>query len=126
MLISLPDGVKPGDFRNHPVTQALRDSCHRNGLGLPTKAQLDALKLPPLRREQLAKACREVAALCDDGFMEQARMNADQIAAQILSELPIEYRDPDYLDSREDDVDNFGPAELADLVRGGANGGSFR
>jgi hypothetical protein len=59
---STVDDTRPRDLRKHLVTDTLRNACVRDRLGVQAKAQPDAIKLPPLRRDKLALVVLPVKA----------------------------------------------------------------
>jgi hypothetical protein len=107
-------GLPISDFNRHPVRQLIRDAAYHGAGGLPTAAELDALDLSAQARAKVKDACERAAEVHDEGAHQTAWSMGDQVAAQILGELPDEKRDPDYLKPSTELPDD--PAELADLV----------
>jgi hypothetical protein len=119
MYPSIPKGMSIGSFRAHPLVSLLRAAASRHGDALPTKAELDALKLPSAERAAVAKGAKEVQALFLDGDQQPARDRADEIAGKVIGRLGGEYLDPNYLEDRHrNDGSGLGPAALAALVKG--------
>lgn len=120
-MISTPDAL-PGEmsfgaFRAHPVTQTIRDASYGGSRGLPTEAELDRLGLAPAKRRAVAEACRDVAAINDEGDHKDAWEAGDRRAVEILASLPAEQLDPDYLTAGEPDpLADLNPDELAARV----------
>jgi hypothetical protein len=112
----IPVGMAIGDFNVHPIRQTLQTAAAKNHLGMPSNAQLDALHLSPGSRQKLLVACREVADIFAEFEQQRARDVADHRAAEILSGLPTEMRDPHYLDPPGPDYDAYRPDQLAALV----------
>jgi hypothetical protein len=96
-LIHLPEDLSPPEFRRHPVTSTLRDAASG---GVPTEAELDALKLPAAVRRQVGDAAAKAAAM--------------RLAGQNVDGLAPEFQDPDY--RRPPEPDTYDPGELAESV----------
>lgn len=114
---TIPDGLTATEFRQHPVTQLIRDSAYNGARAIPSKAELDALDLGSQDRRRIREACKECAAIHDEGHQQDAWGAGDQAAADILAGLSDEQRDPNYykhdpLAGEED------PARLAAYVEG--------
>ncbi len=109
----LPDGLSPAALRAHPVNHVLRDAAFRDGAGIPTKAELDALALPTAARAAVLKASKEIAARFQEGEQDEARNLADEYTAIVLGGLSEEYLDPDYRQTAVDPTDGMTPGELA-------------
>lgn len=113
--IPLPDGMTYADYRNHPIVQLVRSSAAKNNLGIPSKGELDSLSIPPAARRQVMLACQAVASKFDEGLNQEARDEADEYSARILSGLDPEFRNPNYLRGA-DETATLGPGELAEYL----------
>lgn len=115
----LPDGMSIKQFTNHPVRQAIRLAAYVGERGVPIRAELDSLKLPPSMRARVDKACREVASIHDSGAQSDAWSRGDELASEIIGALPQDMRDPTWwqeLPPAETD-----PAALAGLIPRGVS-----
>jgi hypothetical protein len=112
-MFDTPEGMTPGEFRSHPLTQLLQHAANRNGSGLPSKANLDALGLPAHRRSQVEKAAKEVAELFDTGEQGNARALADEFAGLLLTIVGPEAAAPA---EAPDPTEGMDPGQLADYV----------
>jgi hypothetical protein len=110
-LIHLPEDLSPPEFRRHPVTSTLRDAASG---GVPTEAELDALKLPAAVRRQVGDAAAKAAAMRLAGQNADARDYANERATLIVDGLAPEFQDPDY--RRPPEPDTYDPGELAESV----------
>jgi hypothetical protein len=100
----------------HPVRALLRQAAYAGKRRLPTEAELDKLGLPGEIRSRVKQACREVAAVHDEGAHQDAWDDGDQHAAQIIDGLRGELRDPDHWRAPDPLADVDDPAELAAAV----------
>jgi hypothetical protein len=119
-MLTIP-GLTISEFRRHPIRQILKQAGYGGKRGLPSGAELDALKLPESVRSRVLEDCREVAAIKDEGRHSDAWAYADTLAAQLIESLPDSMLTPDNFARRikpPDTTTNMSPAELADLVRG--------
>jgi hypothetical protein len=106
------EDLKPRDLAAHPVRVLLRHGT----LGGPIRAsEYDELELSPEHRDRVVKAAADVAALKAGGANQAARARADELAEQIVHDLPHDMQDPDYR-SKPDDDGPTDPRGLADQV----------
>jgi hypothetical protein len=117
MYPDLPEGMAIGDFTGHPVRGLIRDAAFHGTRGLPTSAELDALKLPAGVRADVENACRAVAEVHDTGDHAGAWALGDEWAATALGLLPEEQRSPSFYAAEPENLEGLGPAELAAKVR---------
>jgi hypothetical protein len=101
--------------RTHPITETIRHAAYLGERALPSKEELDTLQLSPAMRAKVLRACVDVAEIHDNGIKSEAWAAADEAAAGIIDELPLDLQDPDY--TRAEDLSKLGPLELADRVR---------
>jgi hypothetical protein len=105
------EDLKPTDLARHPVRVLLRHAA--TGSPIPP-AEYDELELSPEHRSRVVAAVAEVAALKADGENQSARARADELAEEIIHDLPFDQQDPDYLKPAADGPTD--PAGLADQV----------
>jgi hypothetical protein len=113
---SLPEGMSFPDFRKHPVREAIADAAHHGRRGLPSEAELDALKLSPYLRARVKEACQVYAEIHDSGEQKLAWDCADEESAWVLERLPAEQRDLSFY-APEQVAETSDPRELAARVR---------
>lgn len=113
-MFDAPEGMTIAAFTRHPVRRLLRDTAY--GGTEPSKAELEALKLPARVRDTVRTRCRELVAIRAEGRHQDAWGQADAFAAAVIGSLAEELRDPDYCAATQDPTDGLGPAELAALV----------
>lgn len=94
------------EVRTHPISELLI-AASNGRRGLPTHAELAAI--PSSYRERIERACREVAAIAEEGWRERARVRALDRAGAIISSLPVSLQEN--WPAESDD-----PGELAELV----------
>ena len=114
-MYTVPNGMTIKDFGRHPVRQLIRQAGYAGKRGLPSRAELDSLELSPAVRARVVEACRDAAAIHDDGLQRDAWEFSDEAAAEIIGSLSDDQRDPDWF-TKPDDVTD--PAALARLVKG--------
>ena len=97
----------------HPVHRLLAD-CAFDGR-VPTTSELDDLDLAPTNRKSVITVATEAAALHADGHQARAHEHALQRSYVIVGELPVEQRDPRYLE--RDPFEDATPLEIANPFR---------
>ncbi|MEX2106546.1 MAG: hypothetical protein WD810_06570 [Solirubrobacterales bacterium] len=105
--------ISPGELRRHPISATLQAAAAGHS---PTERELDALALTPAARRRVADAAKAAAATHSDGEFQAARRGAEEAAHGIVSALPSDQRDADYLRPPEPDITD--PAALAEQVSG--------
>jgi hypothetical protein len=113
---SLPEGLSLADFRRHPIVVTIQDAAMGGRRGLPSKAELDALKLSPSLRADVAEACEHVARMHGTGEQKMAWHVGYEKAAALLARVPVAKQDPAHYAPPDPHADVTDPAELAALV----------
>lgn len=124
MIESLPAGMTPRDFQDHPVRQLLRDAAYHGPGGEPTAAELDALGLSDGARDAVRDGCAEVARLNSEGDHQGAWQRGDELAVEILAGLPEYMRWPEHWAPPDPLADVTDPGALAAAVEAGPGSSS--
>lgn len=121
----VPTGMRLGDYSQHPVTAMIRLVGAYGARALPSKTELDSLKLGPRDRKALEVALNDVAELRDDPDHNPAELSARELAEQrageVVGGLPDEQKDRAWFERSEEDLSTLGPAETR-RPRQGARG----
>jgi hypothetical protein len=102
--------------KRHPAQRIIDNAYNARDGHVPPAWELDDLQLPATHRRRVLEACEQVAELKASGANQAAQATADELGAQIISELPEDMQRLDYLRPADRD-DTLDPAALAARVR---------
>lgn len=116
-LATVPDGMSWAEFRSHPVRQILRDAAYFGDRAVPSPAELAALRLPDGITQEIDMLARQLIQIHNSGDHQAAWQQAENAAADVLSDLaPRDREHPDLRSNVPDPLDDLTPGELAQYV----------
>lgn len=121
--VELPDGLSLSDFQGHPITQLLNEVAHHGKTGLPTAAELDALRLSDADRREVEKEATRIALRYEEegrnGDRRPVWQDGEDTAAKLVGGLPVAQQSRNYIASADIDAEEATatPEELAARVQ---------
>ncbi len=102
------------DLLRHPIYKMIRNA---QGGFVPSRAELDELKLPTQNRAALEAAIKKLTSLREAGEFGEAHQAYEAMGIELVESLPADMQASDYL-AADEPLDTRGPDELAaDVAR---------
>lgn len=120
--VELPDGLSIADFKGHPVTQLMNEVAHHGRTGLPTAAELDALRLSDADRREVEKEATRIALRYEEegrsGDRRPVWADGEETALKLVAALPVEQQSRNYVAAADVEAEEATatPEELAAKV----------